>query len=256
MKITLLGTGTSQGIPVIGCECEACLSKDHRDDRLRSGILVQKGGINVLVDTGPDLRQQMLKVGIKHVNCVLYTHEHNDHVAGLDDIRPFNFIQKTDIPFYGMTRVLNDIENRFAYVFSKNPYPGAPQATLHPIDSGNTFFIDELEITPVGVMHGTLPILGYRFGDFAFITDASFINESSKELLKGIKVLVLSALRKEKHHSHFSLNEAVTIIQEMKIEKAFITHISHRMGATADWEKELPNNIFPAYDGMEIFLGR
>jgi phosphoribosyl 1,2-cyclic phosphate phosphodiesterase len=254
VKITLLGTGTSQGIPTIGCECEACLSNDKRDDRLRTGILVQSKGINVIVDTGPDLRQQMLKVGIKHINGVLYTHEHNDHVAGLDDIRPFNFIQKSNIPFYGLSRVLNDIENRFAYVFSKNPYPGAPQATLHTIETGNTFFIDKLEITPVEVMHGTLPILGYRFGDFAFITDASFINETSKNLLKGVKVLVLSALHKEKHHSHFSLSEAVAVIQEMKIEKAFLTHISHRMGITSDWEKELPANIFPAFDGMEIFI--
>ena len=254
MKITLLGTGTSQGIPVIGCECKACLSNDKRDDRLRSGILVQSNGINVLVDTGPDLRQQMLKVGIKHVNGVLYTHEHNDHVAGLDDIRPFNYIQKSDIPFYGLPRVLGDIEKRFAYVFDKNPYPGAPRATLQPIDSGHTFLIGDLEIMSVGVMHGSLPILGYRFGDFAFITDASFLTESSKKLLEGTKVLVLSALRKEVHHSHFSLSEAIAIIQEMKIEKAFLTHISHRMGVTKDWEKELPDNIFPAYDGMEIII--
>ena len=254
MKITLLGTGTSQGIPVIGCDCEACLSNDSRDDRLRSGILVQSNGVNVLVDTGPDLRQQLLKVGIKHVNGVLYTHEHNDHVAGLDDIRAFNFIQKSDIPFYGLPRVLDDIELRFGYVFSKNRYPGAPKATLHPIDSGITFIIDEMKITSVGVMHGSLPILGYRFGDFAFITDASLISESSKKLLDGTKVLVLSALHREVHHSHFNLSEAIAIIQEMKIEKAFLTHISHRMGVTSDWEKELPDNIFPAYDGMELIL--
>ena len=254
MKITLLGTGTSQGIPVIGCECKACLSDDKRDDRLRSGILAQSNGNNVLVDTGPDLRQQMLKVGINHVDGVLYTHEHNDHVIGLDDIRPFNYIQRSDIPFYGLSRVLNDIENRFAYVFSENPYPGAPRATLHPINSGNIFFIGDIEVMPVGVMHGALPILGYRFGDFAFITDASLIGESSKKLLEGTKVLVLSALRKEVHHSHFSLTEAIAIIQEMKIEKAFLTHISHKMGITLDWEKELPDNIFPAYDGLEIII--
>lgn len=254
MKITLLGTGTSQGIPVIGCKCKACLSNDTRDDRLRSGVLIQKNGINILVDTGPDLRQQMLNVGINHVDGVLYTHEHNDHVAGLDDIRPFNFIQKTDIPFYGLPRVLKDIEYRFAYVFSKNPYPGAPKATLIPIQPSKTFFIKDLEITPIKVMHGTLPVIGYRFGDFAFITDVSYINDEGKNLLSGIKVLVISALHKEKHFSHFNLSESISLIQELKIEKAFITHISHRMGPTSEWEKELPENIFPAYDGLEIVL--
>lgn len=254
MKITILGTGTSQGIPVIGCTCEACHSEDPRDKRLRSGILVQSNGNNILVDTGPDLRQQMLKVNINQISGVLYTHEHNDHMIGLDDIRPFNFIQKKDIPFYGLSRVLDDIVNRFAYVFAENPYPGAPKATLNPIESGNVIQLDEMEITPVEVMHGTLPILGYRFGDFAFITDASSIGEESKKLLKGTKVLVLSALRRKPHHSHFTLYEAIDVINELKIEKAFLTHVSHVMGVTSEWEKELPDHIFPAYDGLEINL--
>ena len=254
MKITLLGTGTSQGIPVIGCECEACLSNDTRDDRLRSGILVQSKSINILVDTGPDLRQQLLKTAIKHVDGVLYTHEHNDHVIGLDDIRPFNFIQRKDIPCYGLPRVLKDIESRFAYVFAKNPYPGAPRATLNPIEPGKSIYIGDLEILPIEVMHGSLPIVGYRFGDFAFITDVSFISEESKNFLKGSKVIVISALRKSPHHSHFTLNEAVEVVKELKIEKAYLTHISHMMGITTEWEKELPDNIFPAYDGLEFFM--
>lgn len=254
MKITLLGTGTSQGIPVIGCECEACLSSDPRDDRLRTGVLVQSSGVNILIDTGPDLRQQMLKLDIRHLNGVLYTHEHSDHVAGLDDIRPFNFMQRSDMPFYGLSRVLKDIESRFAYVFKENPYPGSPRATLNFVKAGDIFYVDGFKIIAIGVMHGALPVLGYRFGDFAFITDASLIGEESKKLLKGTKVLVLNALQKEKHHSHFTLSEAVEVIQEMKIEKAFLTHISHTMGVTSDWEKELPENIFPAYDGLEIIL--
>ncbi len=254
MKITLLGTGTSQGIPVIGCDCETCISNDVRDDRLRSGVSIESKGTNILIDTGPDLRQQMLKVDINHINAILYTHEHNDHVAGLDDIRPFNFKQKIDIPFYGLPRVLNDIERRFSYVFEKNPYPGSPRATLHNIHPGDFFFIDHLQVTPIQVMHGILPILGYRIGDFSFITDVSFLGEESKNLIRGSKVLVLSALRKEKHHSHFNLQEAIDVIQEMNIEKAFLTHISHKMGVTRDWEKELPSNTFPAYDGLEILM--
>lgn len=254
MKITLLGTGTSQGIPVIGCKCEACTSDDFRDDRLRTGVVISSEGTNILIDTGPDLRQQMLRYGFQHIDAILYTHEHSDHVAGLDDIRPFNFMQKVDMPFYGHPRVIKDIEHRFGYVFAENPYPGSPRASLHTISGGNRFFIDHLEIMPIEVMHGTLPILGYRFGDFAFITDASFLSEESKKLLSGTKVLVLSALQKTSHHSHFSLSEAVAVIQDMKIEKAYITHISHRMGITSEWEKELPENIFPAFDGLEIVL--
>lgn len=254
MKITLLGTGTSQGIPVIGCECEACKSNDTRDDRLRSGVSVEFKKTNIIIDTGPDLRQQMLRLGMKHIDAILYTHEHNDHVAGLDDIRPFNFMQKKDMPFYGLPRVLKDIERRFSYVFDKNPYPGSPKASLNNIEPGVQFIVDELTILPIEVRHGTLPIVGYRIGDFTFITDASYVSNESKNLIRGSKVLVLSALRKEEHHSHFSLNEAIAFIEELNIEKAFLTHISHRMGITKEWEKELPQNIFPAYDGLEIFI--
>jgi phosphoribosyl 1,2-cyclic phosphate phosphodiesterase len=254
VKITLLGTGTSQGIPVIGCECDVCASDDVRDDRLRSGVSIEASGINLLIDTGPDLRQQILRSGLKRIDAILYTHEHNDHVAGLDDIRPFNFMQKADMPFFGLSRVLQDIEKRFAYVFEKNPYPGSPRATLNPIEPGNTFFINSLEITPIEVMHGHLPILGFRIGDFSFITDVSSISMESKELIKGSKVLVISALRKEKHHSHFNLQQAIDVVLELKIEKAYLTHISHMMGKTKDWEKELPPNIYPAFDGLEIEL--
>ncbi|MEM9548689.1 MAG: MBL fold metallo-hydrolase [Bacteroidota bacterium] len=254
MKITLLGSGTSQGIPVIGCDCDACMSKDSRDDRLRSGVCIEAEDVNVLIDTGPDLRQQILRVGLKRVDAVLYTHEHNDHVVGLDDIRPFNFMQRREMPFYGHPRVLKDIERRFSYVFTENPYPGAPRATLNYVNPGDILRIGSLNITVIEVMHGTLPVYGYRFGDFTFITDASYIGEQSKDLIRGSKVLVLSALQKESHHSHYNLQEAIDVILEMEIEKAYLTHISHRMGPTKQWEKELPNHIFPAYDGLEIRL--
>ena len=254
MKITLLGTGTSQGIPVIGCDCRACMSEDSRDDRLRSGVSIETEKINVIIDTGPDLRQQILRVGLKRVDAILYTHEHNDHVAGLDDIRPFNFMQRKEMPFYGHPRVLKDIERRFSYVFAENPYPGAPRARLNPVNSGDRIRIGNLEITVIEVMHGTLPVFGYRFGDFTFITDASYIDEKNIDLIRGSKILVLSALRKESHHSHFNLQEAIDVILDLKIEKAYLTHISHRMGPTKEWEKELPDHIFPAYDGLEIRL--
>ena len=254
MKITLLGTGTSQGIPVIGCNCGACVSDDPRDDRLRSGVFVQSGELNILIDTGPDLRQQMLKLGVRHLNAVLYTHEHNDHVAGLDDIRPFNFIQRIDMPFYGMKRVLNDIERRFSYVFAKNPYPGSPRATLNQIKAEEEFYIDKLKIIPLDIRHGNLPILGYRIGDFTFATDVLTIGEESKRLIDGSKVLVLSALQREPHHSHLSLEEAIELAQELDVEQTYLTHISHRMGITSEWEKELPPNIYPAYDGLVINL--
>lgn len=252
MKITLLGTGTSQGIPVIGCECEACVSDDPRDDRLRSGVMIESDGTHILIDTGPDLRQQMLLSNTRQIDAVLYTHEHNDHVAGLDDIRPFNFMQRRDMPFFGLSRVLKDIEERFSYVFVKNPYPGSPRATLNPIIAGRKFLVDKLSIIPIEVMHGTLPILGYRIGDFSFITDASFLSEESKSLIKGSKVLILNALQRENHHSHFNFSQAIDTIQELEVEKAFLTHISHRMGVTKGWERELPENIYSAYDRLEI----
>ena len=254
MKITILGTGTSQGIPVIGCKCDACVSNDTRDNRLRSCVLIESQGTNVLIDTGPDLRQQMLKSETNQINAILYTHEHSDHVAGLDDIRPFNFMQRIDMPFYGLSRVLKDIEYRFAYVFRENPYPGSPKASLNPLTPAKKFSVDKLEIIPIEVMHGILPILGYRFGDFSFITDASSLSEKSKNLIRDSKVLILNALQKEKHYSHFTLSEAIDTIQELGVEKAYITHVSHRMGPSKEWEKELPDNIFPAYDGLEITL--
>lgn len=254
MKITFLGTGTSQGIPVVGCDCIVCISKDHRDYRLRSGVLIEINETNILIDTGPDLRYQMLKNKVKRVDAILYTHEHNDHVIGLDDIRPFNFAQKIDMPLYAMPRVADELEDRFGYVFSENQYPGLPRAILHRIENSESFKISGHLVTPIQVMHGNLPILGYRFGDFSFITDASYINSENIERLKGTKTLAVNALQKKNHHSHFTLDEALDLIAQVKPDIAYVTHISHRMGKTIEWEKDLPINVFPAYDGLQFFV--
>lgn len=254
MKITLLGTGTSQGIPVVGCNCNVCLSSDPRDNRLRSGALVEVGDINILIDTGPDLRYQMLRAKVSRIDAILYTHEHNDHIIGLDDIRPFNFAQKIDMPLYAMPRVAKELEDRFGYVFAENQYPGLPRAILHRIVGFEAFEICGSIIQPIDVMHGNLPILGYRIGDFAFITDASYLNEESVQKLVGVKVLVVNALQRKGHHSHFTLDQALDLIARVSPDRAYLTHLSHKMGLTSEWEKELPKNVFPGYDGLEIYI--
>ncbi len=254
MKITLLGTGTSQGIPVVGCDCSACISTDPRDNRLRSGVLVEIEDANILIDTGPDLRYQMLRNKVKRIDAILYTHEHNDHIIGLDDIRPFNFAQKIDMPLYAMPRVADELENRFGYVFSENQYPGSPRAILHRIESTESFEISGHTVLPIQLMHGNLPILGYRFEDFTFITDASYINNENIQRIVGTKVLIINALQKKNHHSHFSLDQALDLIAQVQPSTAYITHLSHRMGTTSEWEQELPDNVFPAYDGLQISI--
>lgn len=251
MKITFLGTGTSQGVPVIGCGCAICRSDDERDKRLRSSVLVEHGEQVILIDTGPDLRQQMLRAGVSKLDAVLYTHEHRDHISGLDDIRAFNYIQKSPMDVFAEERVIRALKSGFPYVFAEKKYPGIPQVIIHTI-STIPFKIGDLEIIPIRLMHYRLPVLGFRIGDFAYLTDGNFISESEKEKLFGVKYLVVNALRKETHISHFTLSEAVMLIEDLSPRMGFLTHISHQMGAFAEIEKELPQQIRPAYDGLVL----
>ncbi|MBD77687.1 MAG: MBL fold metallo-hydrolase [Crocinitomicaceae bacterium] len=252
MRVVFLGTGTSQGIPVIGNDHPVCHSTDTRDKRLRTSVYLETDELNLVIDTGPDFRQQMLSNNIQRVDAVLYTHEHSDHVAGFDDIRPFNFKQKTDMPMYGDIRVCNALRRSFPYAFeTENKYPGAPGAILNEIEN-KPFSIGGLEVLPIEVMHMNLPVLGYRIKDFTYITDAKSIADQELEKIKGSKVLVLNALRKEIHYSHFNLEEALKIVEKTKPERAYFVHISHLLGFHKEVSRELPENVFLAYDGLNI----
>lgn len=251
MKITFLGTGTSQGVPVITCNCSVCSSFDKRDKRLRTSILVQTDNLNIVIDTGPDFRQQMLRTDIKRLDAVLYTHEHKDHIAGLDDVRPFNYIQKQCIKVFCSQRVEEALRRDFHYCFAENKYPGVPQLDLNTI-TNERFQINDLEIQPVEVMHYKLPVHGFRIGDFSYVTDAKSIAEDQRALLRGSKVLIINALRFEEHISHFNFEQALEVIKDLKVEKAYLTHISHLMTTHEELIKMCPSNVIPAYDGLEI----
>ncbi len=251
MKITLLGTGTSQGVPVITCRCDTCRSDDSRDHRLRSSVLLEEGDVSIVIDTGPDFRQQMLRVEVKKLDAILYTHEHRDHIAGLDDIRAFNFIMKKPMDVYAEERVIRSLNNEFPYIFAERKYPGIPQVNIHVIKN-QEFNINGIAIKPIRVLHYRLPVFGFRIGDFAYITDANYIPPEEKDKLKNLKVLVICALRIRDHISHFSLPQALDVIAELKPEKALITHISHQMGLHNEIEKGLPDRVNLSYDGLEI----
>jgi phosphoribosyl 1,2-cyclic phosphate phosphodiesterase len=251
LNITFLGSGTSQGVPVIGCSCEVCQSLDFRDQRLRASIHIAVEGQSFVVDTGPDFRMQMLREGIKKLDAVLFTHEHKDHTAGLDDIRPFNFYQQADIPIFGRLAVLEQLQREYAYIFNDKKYPGVPQVACVEIDH-NPFQINGIGITPIPVLHYKLPVLGFRIGDFSYITDANHIPEESLALLEGSEILVLNALQKEPHIAHFTLDQAIEQAQRIGAKKTYFTHISHRLGKHAAVEKELPEGIFLAYDGLKL----
>ena len=253
MKVTFLGTGTSQGVPVIGCECPVCKSLDFRDKRTRSSILIEVQGLSLVVDTGPDFRMQMLRNQVKKLDGILFTHEHKDHTAGLDDIRPFNFKQKKDMPIYGRKQVLNQISTEFAYVFSSQKYPGVPQINRIEIDD-NPFFIEDLEIIPLPVWHYKLPVFGFRIGDFAYITDANSIPEETLKKLAGVKTLVLNALQIDPHISHFTLEEAVEMSQKVGAKETYFTHISHKLGLHEKVDSSLIDGISLAYDGEVLSL--
>jgi phosphoribosyl 1,2-cyclic phosphate phosphodiesterase len=251
VKITFLGTGTSQGVPVIACDCKTCRSEDNRDKRLRTSLLLETENISLLFDAGPDFRQQMLREHVCRIDAILLTHEHKDHIAGLDDVRAFNYKSQDAIDIYSEERVLKALKKEFSYVFSEFQYPGIPKMRLTEINDQG-FHIKGIQIMPVRVFHYRLPVFGFRIGNFAYITDANYIPEESKEKLYGVKYLVINALRKEKHISHFSLREAIDFIREISPKKAFITHISHQMGIHSDVSKELPPEITLAYDGLSF----
>ncbi|MFH2142497.1 MAG: MBL fold metallo-hydrolase [Bacteroidota bacterium] len=251
MKITFLGTGTSQGVPVIACDCEVCCSDDPKDKRLRSSVLVEAENQTILIDAGPDFRQQMLRAGVNNLDAIMITHEHKDHIAGLDDIRSFNYRTKKAMPVYCNIRVKKALEREFFYVFNKEKYPGIPEMDINIIRTED-FYINNICIKPIEVLHYHLPVLAFRIEDFAYVTDTNFIPEKSMEKLMGLKILVINALRKKKHISHFNLEEALEIIKILKPEKAYLNHISHLLGRNSDTEKELPENVFLAYDGLYI----
>lgn len=253
MKITVLGSGTSQGVPVIACQCSVCLSNDPKDNRKRTSILIQDKGKTLVVDTGPDFRQQMLDAKVMDLDAVLFTHEHKDHVAGLDDVRAFNFKSRKDMDVYAVPRVQKALKREFEYVFAEVKYPGVPQVNLLEIGE-EPFTVEGIEVIPIDVMHYKLPVKAFRVGNFAYVTDTNYIAENEKQKLLGLDVLILTALRKEKHISHFNLEEAIEVIQELKPKKAYLTHISHLMGKHADVEAELPSNIFLCYDGLELMV--
>jgi phosphoribosyl 1,2-cyclic phosphate phosphodiesterase len=253
MKITFLGTGTSQGVPVIACNCRVCTSPDKKDTRLRSSILVESEIGNIVVDTTPDFRYQMLRAQVKHLEAVLITHSHKDHIAGMDDIRAFNYFQQKPIDIYATDFSQNVIMREFAYAFADFKYPGIPELNLQTI-TDEPFSIKDFAITPIQVMHHKMPVLGFRFGDFTYITDANFVADEEKEKIIGSRVLVLNALRKEKHISHFTLGEAIALAQELQVPQVYFTHISHQLGLHAAVNTELPPGMALAYDGLQVTL--
>lgn len=251
IRLCFLGTGTSQGVPVIACECSCCTSQDSRDKRLRSSVYIETADVSLVIDTGPDFRQQMLREHITKLDAVLLTHAHKDHIGGLDDVRAFNFIQKRPMDVYAAASVQNAIKREFAYAFARTKYPGVPQIVQHVITT-RPFFIGNTEVIPVKAKHSCLNVLGYRIGDMAYLTDVSEINRNNIRKLRGLKVLVINALRKKPHHSHFNLEQALQLIYELKPETAYLTHISHIMGRSAEVETELPENVFLAFDGLKL----
>jgi phosphoribosyl 1,2-cyclic phosphate phosphodiesterase len=256
-QFTVLGSGTSQGIPVIGCECSVCLSEDPHDKRLRTSLLVEKNNTTLLIDAGPDLRQQLLRAKIKDIDGVLITHEHQDHTAGLDELRAINFLQKHSVPIYCTAPVEERLREQYSYIFKNKDYPGIPQIHFKRI-SDNPFTIGGITVDPIKVWHGQLAVTGFRFDDFAYITDANSISVSELSKLEGVNTLILNALRREKHHSHFTLDEAIQLADRLKIPRLYLTHLSHQMGlhkVVSEELRGLKNELRAiAYDGLKIHM--
>lgn len=253
MKITFLGTGTSQGVPVIACNCNVCLSENPKDKRLRTSILIEDKGKVIVIDTGPDFRQQMLRANVQQLDAVVFTHEHKDHVAGLDDVRAFNFKQQKDMEIYATEQVQAALKREFYYAFETKKYPGVPHINLNTI-TNKKFNIGEVQLTPIDVWHYKMSVKAFRVGNFTYITDANRIEEEELEKIRGSEVIVINALRKTEHISHFTLDEAVELLKELNPKKAYLTHISHLLGNHDEVQKELPDFIQIAHDEMSIEL--
>lgn len=251
MKITFLGTGTSQGVPVIACDCEVCTSPDQRDKRLRVSVMIETQGKVIVIDSGPDFRYQMLRAGVKHLDAIVFTHEHKDHVAGMDDVRAFNFKQQREIDVYAHPRVQEALKREFSYIFSTYTYPGVPRIILNSI-AEEPFSVEGVEFIPIQVMHFKLPVLGFRVGDFTYITDAKTISAEERLKIKGSKVVVINALQKENHISHLTLDEALEFARDIGAPQTYLTHISHRLGKHAEVLKDLPPSVSLAYDGLVL----
>ncbi len=251
IKVVFLGTGTSTGVPVVACDCNVCRSKNSRDHRLRSSVMIQVDGHNFIIDCGPDFRYQMIREKVEDISAIIFTHGHRDHIAGLDDVRAFNYVLNKTVDIYASDKVVNAVKSEFPYIFTEKRFFGAPQLDFHIIDN-HSFWVEGIEFTPIEVLHHQMPVFGFRIGNFSYITDASYIAKEEKEKLKGSEILVINALRKSKHISHFSLDEAIDVIHEIKPNKAYITHLSHFMGLHEVIEQSLPCDIHLAYDGLVV----
>jgi phosphoribosyl 1,2-cyclic phosphate phosphodiesterase len=254
LTITFLGTGTSSGVPMIGCDCAVCTSPDPKDNRLRSSILIESANTSLVVDTGPDFRYQMLRQKVKKLDAVVFTHPHKDHLAGLDDIRAFNFFTKKPIDIYADSLTEEAVRRDFYYAFTDTKYPGIPELNLNTI-STEPFVVGDIPVIPIQVWHLKMPVMGFRFGSFTYITDANRIEENEKNKIRGSEVMVLNALRRQKHISHFSLGEAIDMVEELQVPLAYFTHLSHQMGLHAEIESELPEQIHLAWDGLRLKTG-
>ena len=251
MRVTILGSGTSQGVPVIACECPVCQSTDENDKRLRSSAMIDIGDKKLIIDAGPDFRTQMLRAGVKDVTALLLTHEHKDHIGGLDDIRAFNWVKNGEVDIYCNQRTKDVISKDYDYAFAAFRYPGVPEMNIHVIDEA-PFWIGDIKIEPITVMHYKLPVTAFRIDNFAYITDANFISEASMKKLKGVEYMVINALRKEVHLSHFTLNQAIDVVKTLHVKQAYITHIGHQMGLHEEVSRELPENIQLAHDMLSF----